>query len=95
MSKNTATAYIEFIKHRDYILANIENITLSEIKNYCKQYDKSIPSMLLNNEEYLRGALHKGRLNVTHLYGISDEKLNELKELSKQALDKLGWTYWC
>ena len=52
-----------------------------------------MPYLLFDNEEWVKGSLHKSRLGVTKLTGKTDEELKELQEESKKALDKLGWDY--
>ena len=79
----------DFIKERDFILANIEILTIDEIKEHCNKYDIPIP----NDETAIIGGLHKARLGVTRLNKVSDSQLKRLQNNSKRWLDKIGWSY--
>lgn len=83
----------EYIKDRDYMIKNIENLKLEDFKNYCKKWKLLMPMPLFTKEEWVKGSFHKARLNVTKLRNTTPGELKELQEKSKKALDKLGWDY--
>ena len=82
----------EYLIERDKILANIEKLTLEEIVQYCKKWSLPMPMPLFSNEEYVKASLHKARLDMTKLEGVSDEELKKLQDKSRKALKKLGWS---
>ncbi len=81
-----------YIKDRDYILKNLETISFEEIKQWCIKWKTPMPLPLFLKEELVKGALHKARLGLTKLTNASDKELEELKEKSRKALDKLKWS---
>ena len=92
MAKNdiNLTAYIE---DRDRVLANIETITLEQVVAYCNRWKLPMPYPLFTKEEWVKGSLHKARLGLWKLTGVSDEEFKELQKKSREYLDKLGWSY--
>lgn len=83
----------EWIKDRDRILKNLETETLDDIIEYCKKWKLEMPQPLFSKEEWVKGSLHKARLQTTKLTNTTDKKLKELQQKSKEELDKLGWDY--
>lgn len=83
----------KYLEERDYILANIEKLTKEDIILYSKKWNLPMSMPLFSEEKWIKGALHKGRLQVTKLRGISNQELEHLQKLSREALDELGWDY--
>lgn len=83
----------EYIIDRDFILKNIENLSLIEIIDFCIRWKLPMPMPLFEYEEQVKGSLHKARLGIIKLTDTTEEELEELKQKSKEALDKLGWDY--
>ena len=83
----------KWLKERDELLKNLETKTLGDIIKYCNNWKIPMPSKLFENEEQVKGSLHKARLGLTKLTDTTDEELKELQDKSRKALDKLGWDY--